>query len=186
MTTFDTCKNMGAGFSCVGNKCVECTKDTDCPALGSTMRVCKDNKCQVKCAKDTDCDPFYKCDTGHRSRVYSGCTNKLDCVSKTGNPLAACNTSKQCECRAKSDPECVATVTANVVNGQAVTAVMSGLQVCVSDHCVDVGCDYERPVPDPQSPPGPEARRQPNADRCRSSDIGGEDVVTRDESLEDR
>ena len=124
-TTFDTCKNMGAGFSCLAGKCVECTKDTDCPVAGTAMRVCKDNKCQIKCAKDTDCDPFYTCDMGTSACVYSGCSTKLECVSKTGNPLATC-TNKQCDVPCQSDPECVATIS-NVVNGQPVTAVMSGL-----------------------------------------------------------
>jgi hypothetical protein len=141
--TFDTCKNMGASFSCVAGKCVECTKDTDCLPTGSTMRVCKDSKCQVKCTKDTDCDPFYKCDTGSAACVYSGCATALECISKTGNPLAVCGADKKCDVPCQSDPECVATVTQTIVGQQPVTAVMSGLQVCASGHCVDVGCDSD-------------------------------------------
>src|SRR5258708_6236892 len=94
------------------------------------MRVCKDNKCQIKCAKDTDCDPFYTCDTAAAACIYKGCSNQLDCIASTGNPLAQCNANKKCDVPCQSDPECVATRTANGVNGQPVTALIAGLQIC--------------------------------------------------------
>jgi hypothetical protein len=133
---------MGAGFSCVAGKCVECTEDANCPITGTAMKVCKDNKCQVKCAKDPDCDPFFKCDTGTGACVFFGCSTTLECVSKTGNPLAVCS-NKQCDVPCQSDPECVATLAVGGVVGQPpITAVMAGLQVCNADgHCVEVGCD---------------------------------------------
>src|SRR5206468_3135098 len=86
----DSCKVLGSGFSCVGGKCVECQTDTDCPMIGSTTRICANNKCQIKCAKDLDCDPFYKCDTSTSVCKFAGCATNLECISKTGNPLAVC------------------------------------------------------------------------------------------------
>jgi hypothetical protein len=134
--SIDTCKVLGAGFTCVGDKCVECTKDTDCPMVGSVTKVCKDNKCQIKCTKDLDCDPFYHCDTATSACVFVGCMTNLECISKSGNPLAVC-TSGKCDVPCQSDPECVA------VMAVPAGVVMPGLQVCVSSHCVDVGCDSD-------------------------------------------
>jgi len=134
--TTDTCRFQGPNFTCVGNKCVECTKDADCPMVGSVPRACKDSKCQVKCAKDSDCDPFYRCDTTASACVYAGCKTNLECISKSGNPLAVCTNAK-CDVPCQSDPECMA------VPFVGVGTVMPGIQVCVSSHCVDVGCDSD-------------------------------------------
>jgi hypothetical protein len=138
--TIDSCKVMGQGFSCVNGKCVECMQDTDCPMVGSVTRVCKDNKCQIKCTKDLDCDPFYTCDMGTSTCVYSGCKTNLECISKTGNALAVCMDTK-CDVPCQSDPECTRTAIPQPVPQPG--AVMLGLQVCVSSHCVDVGCDTD-------------------------------------------
>jgi hypothetical protein len=134
--TLDSCRVMGAGFSCVDGKCVECTKDTDCPTTGNVSKVCNNNKCQVKCAKDLDCDPFYHCDMSSSTCVFAGCMTNLECVAKTGNALAVCASGK-CDVPCQSDAECATTV--SLPPG----VVMSGLQVCVSSHCVDVGCDSD-------------------------------------------
>jgi hypothetical protein len=135
---FDSCQAVGAGI-CVGSKCVQCAKDTDCPAVGTASRVCKDNKCQIKCVKDLDCDPFYRCDMATSACVYKGCEKNLECIAKSNNPLAVCNAG-QCDVPCQSDPECGNTVTSN--QGGIVT-VTPGLQVCVSSHCVEVGCDSD-------------------------------------------
>jgi hypothetical protein len=142
-TTFDTCRALGAGYTCVGSKCVECTKDTDCPILGSVTRTCKDNKCQIKCTKDADCDPFYKCDMASSACVYSGCKTKLECVTKSGNPLAICNAG-QCDVPCQSDPECASSAVV-VQPIQGGVAAVPGLQVCdkMAGRCVDVGCDTD-------------------------------------------
>lgn len=138
--TLDSCRVLGASFTCVANKCVECTKDTDCAeGAGGVARGCKDNKCQIKCAKDADCDPFYKCDAASSACVYSGCKTNLECISKSGNPLAVCNAGK-CDVPCQSDPECGTTT---AVAGGAGALVTAGLQVCVNTHCVDVGCDSD-------------------------------------------
>jgi len=134
--TPDSCKVFGAGFSCLGGKCVECTQDVDCPVTNVT-RVCRDNKCQIKCTKETDCDPFYDCDMGTSTCVYVGCKTNLECIAKSGNPLAICNATK-CDVPCQSDPECLATIAVNPITG-----VMGGLQVCIDSHCVDVGCDSD-------------------------------------------
>jgi hypothetical protein len=127
---------MGTGYSCQNGKCVECMQDVDCPAVGSTARICKDNKCQIKCAKDLDCDPFYHCDTTSSVCVYAGCMTNLECISKTGNPLAVCASGK-CDVPCQSDPECATNTTLPA------GVVMPGVQVCVDSHCVDVGCDSD-------------------------------------------
>jgi hypothetical protein len=139
--TLDTCRTSGAG-TCVGGKCVECTKDTDCPMVGAVTRSCVSNKCQIKCAKDTDCDPFYKCDMASSACIYSGCTKKLECVAKSGNPLAVCN-GGQCDVPCQSDPECASS--AVVVQPVGGVAAVPGLQICdkTAGRCVDVGCDSD-------------------------------------------
>jgi hypothetical protein len=139
--TPDTCRALGLSYTCVGGKCVECTKDTDCPMVGSVTRSCANNKCQIKCTKDADCDPFYKCDMASSACVYSGCTKNLECIAKSGNPLAVCNATK-CEVPCESDPECATTSVVNPVVG-GVPTVVAGLQVCVNHKCVDVGCDSD-------------------------------------------
>jgi hypothetical protein len=140
--TPDTCRSLGAAYTCVGGKCVECTKDTDCPMLGGVTRSCKDNKCQIKCTKEADCDPFYTCDMTSAACVYSGCKKNLECIAKSNNPLAICYAG-QCDVPCQSDPECASTITViNPVQG-AVPAVAQGLQVCDKGHCVDVGCDSD-------------------------------------------
>ena len=106
---------------------------------GSAMRVCKDNKCQVKCAKDTDCDPFYKCDMRHgRVRLFR-------LLHHAGVHLQDGQSSghlhRQAVRRALPVRSGVRCHPRPMFNGQAVTAVMAGLQVCLSAHCVDVGCD---------------------------------------------
>ena len=135
--TSDTCKLLGAGFSCVGGRCVECTQDAECPMVTNVARVCRENKCQIKCTKETDCDPFYDCDTATSTCFYVGCQTNLECIAKTGNPLAVCNATK-CDVPCQSDPECLATISINPNTG-----VMGGLQVCIDAHCVDVGCDSD-------------------------------------------
>jgi hypothetical protein len=135
--SLDSCKVQGSGFTCVAGKCVECTKDADCSLNGgSTAKICKDSKCQIKCAKDLDCDPFYHCDTASSVCVFVGCSTNLECISKTSNALAVCRAGK-CDIPCQSDPECVTAMT--LPGGVA----MPGIQVCVDTHCVDVGCDSD-------------------------------------------
>jgi hypothetical protein len=135
--SFDSCRLFGSTFSCVGGKCVECTKDADCMSFDGKQRICKDNKCQGKCDKDSDCDPFFRCDLGTAACVYVGCQTHLECVAKTGNPLAVCENMK-CGVPCKSDPECGVTTGVGGLEGVAL-----GLQVCIDAHCVDVGCDSD-------------------------------------------
>src|SRR5262249_40044166 len=132
----DTCKTTrGPNFTCVDGKCAECVTDANCPMVGGVTRVCKQNKCQVKCTKDLDCDPFYKCDMAMSACVFAGCQSQLECVAKTGSPLATCNAGK-CDVPCQSDPECG--VTQTVIVGGQVMALTSGLQICKDQHCVDV------------------------------------------------
>lgn len=141
-------RQCGSGTGqCIDNRCVACSKDSDCSALGSLRPYCSEGacvgcktdahcsgtttagdrcvagNCQSGCTKNEQCGLLEACEGGECVDV--GCVSDRQCYFLTNDDKAAC-VDGECKVPCERDSECA-----------------GAFQVCENKECKFVGCETD-------------------------------------------
>lgn len=105
---------------CVGNACVQCKKDADCTAAGSR---CVTGVCQPGCTADEHCGLMEECMAGECVDV--GCKTDRQCYFLTGDDRSKCVETK-CQTPCETDAECT-----------------DPFHICANNVCAFAGCETD-------------------------------------------